>query len=540
MSRPWQQLSDLSDQPVPVWAAAGAAVLAAAGLAVIVLAGARRTRPARTARPDRGRRLETVLTVGAAGIATGVSSSGMWRVFGDALHMSGPARVAVFGFVELAVAVSAIRARRAVRETGSTGVDGAAVWVLAGLSAALSALDADSGAAVLLRLAAPLVAAWLWERGLAPDRRQLQVRRRRGPVAWRVTRERVLVWLRLAEPAERAVAEVHRARKIARLTRAAWRYHSLTAAGASSWRVRRAAAVLRRHTLAGVEHLALGEDAGARDAVRRSLATLYQVIDGTAPGGLADLTPWAAASTSNGEPSVVQSSSVQALDLRPSNGHERRPVAEPQTGDGPEPPPVAHNLAEPLPVTGSTAYSPHAVQPDGVDAGHTASQQEERDFQWSGESGTGQSARAELAARDYRGRAGALPTTTELARLANVSRGTAGTVLKILRTAHEPTSTSTSNDRNSSTHPASDSDTSQQQSASPTDQTQTTHQDHPTHDTSHKNKIQYPYTPMHHDPEEDQLRDADAPAGTPSGKPDRRSEGTGTATRPAGDPVGVG
>ena len=101
----------------------------------------------------------------------------MWRVFGDALHMSGPARVAVFGFVELAVAVSAIRARRALRETGSTGVDGAAVWVLAGLSAALSALDADSGAAVLLRLAAPLVAAWLWERGLAPDRRQLQVRR---------------------------------------------------------------------------------------------------------------------------------------------------------------------------------------------------------------------------------------------------------------------------------------------------------------------------------------------------------------------------
>ena len=56
--------------------------------------------------------------------------------------MSGPARVAVFGFVELAVAVSAIRARRALRETGSTGVDGAAVWVLAGLSAALSALDA--------------------------------------------------------------------------------------------------------------------------------------------------------------------------------------------------------------------------------------------------------------------------------------------------------------------------------------------------------------------------------------------------------------
>ena len=517
MSRPWQQLADLSDQPVPVWAAAGATVLAATGLAVLVFAAARRNPPVRAARPDRGRRLETALTVGAAGIATGVSSSGMWRVFGDALHMSGPARVAVFGFVELAVAVSAIRARRALRETGSTGVDGAAVWVLAGLSAALSALDADSGAAVLLRLAAPLVAAWLWERGLAPDRRQLQVRRRRGPVAWRVTRERVLVWLRLAEPSERAVAEVDRARKIARLTRAAWRYHSLTAASAPGWRIRRAAAALRRHTLAGVEHLALGEDAAARDAVRRSLATLYQVIDGTAPGGLADLTPWTAAGTSNGEPAVIQSSSVQALDLRPSNGHERRPVAELYTGDGPEPRPVAHNPSESLPGTGLTAYSPHAVQVDGVNAGHLSGQQEEQDSQeWSGETGPGQSARAELAARDYRGRAGALPTTTELARLANVSRGTAGTVLKTLRAAHEPTSTSTSHDRNSSAHPAPDSDTSQQQSASPTDQTQTTHQDHPTHDTHHTDKIQSPYTPMHHDPEEDQQRDADAPAEVPA------------------------
>lgn len=525
MSRPWQQLSDLSDQPVPAWAAAGAAVLAAAGLAVIVLAIAHRTRPARTARPDRGRRLETVLTIGAAGIATGVSSSGMWRVFGDALGMSGPARVAVFGFVELAVAVSAIRARRALRETGTTGVDGAAVWVLAGLSAALSALDADSGAAVLLRLAAPLVAAWLWERGLAPDRRQLQVRRRRGPVAWRVTRERVLVWLRLAEPSERAVAEVDRARKIAGLTRAAWRYHSLTAAGASSWRVRRAGAALRRRTLAGVEHLALGEDAGARDALRWSLATLYQVIDGTAPGGLTDLAPWTAAGTSNGEPPAVQSSSVQPLDLRLSNGQERRAVAEPYTSDGREPRPVTHIPPEPLPGTGPTAYSPHAVQPDSWNAGQLSSQPEERELpEWSGESGTGQSARAELAARDYQGRAGVLPTTTELARLASVSRGTAGTVLKTLRTAHEPTSTSTSNDRNSSIHPAPDSDTSQQQPASPTDQTQTTHQDHLTHDTSHTNKIQSPYTPMHHDPEEDQQRDADAPVKAPA---------------PPGEPVGA-
>lgn len=65
----WQELTDLSDRPVPARAAAGAAVLVAAA---VLLAVARRARAVRT---GRGHRLETVLTVAAAGIATGVSTS---------------------------------------------------------------------------------------------------------------------------------------------------------------------------------------------------------------------------------------------------------------------------------------------------------------------------------------------------------------------------------------------------------------------------------------------------------------------------------
>jgi hypothetical protein len=42
--------------------------------------------------------------------------------------------------------------------------------------------------------------------------------------------------------------------------------------------------------------------------------------------------------------------------------------------------------------------------------------------------------RAQVAARSYHDRNGALPTVTELMRLANVARGTAGSVLKNLRT----------------------------------------------------------------------------------------------------------
>jgi hypothetical protein len=234
---------------------------------------------------------ETWLTLASAGIATGVAATGMWHVFGDALQMSGPGRVALFAFLEIALFTEAIRARRSLRQFGSVGVDGAAVWALAALSAVLSALDSRSAAEVALRLSAPLVAAWLWERGLAAERRHARGSRRQ-PVAWRVTSQRVLVWLRLAEPVEREVGEVDRARRVARLVRAAWRYHTLNGLGARPWRVQWAAVRLRRQALAAGKHIRLGSDETVRDQVRVQLAALYQVQAGTAPAALDDLAPW--------------------------------------------------------------------------------------------------------------------------------------------------------------------------------------------------------------------------------------------------------
>jgi hypothetical protein len=265
------------------WLAAAGGVLLVTVVFVVAMTGRRRSG---------GHPGETLLTLAAAGIATGVSATGMWNVVGDALGMGGPGRVALFAFLEIAVAVSAMRARRCLREHGTVGVDGAAVWALAGLSAALSALDSGSAKEVVLRLAAPLVAAWLWERGLAADRRALETGRR-GGIAWRVSIERVLVWLRLAEPAAREVGEVDRARRLGRLVRAAWRYHTLIAAGAGRRRTGWAAARLRRRTAAAGVHLGLGADDTVRALVRAQLAALYQVQDGTAPSALADLSPWA-------------------------------------------------------------------------------------------------------------------------------------------------------------------------------------------------------------------------------------------------------
>lgn len=88
---------------------------------------------------------------------------------------------------------------------------------------------------------------------------------------------------------------------------------------------------------------------------------------------------------------------------------------------------------------------------------------------------TGAAERGRDAASRYREQHAVLPTVSELVRLADVSRGTAGTVLKGLRTA--------SPDQSRPDHCAPGLD------------------DHPSY---FKSRIQSDYTPRHHDPKEDQ------------------------------------
>ena len=182
---------------------AAAAIIVAAALAAGFMMWRATRRAAIGARTVlRGQQAEDLLTVAAAGLATAVAMTGMWRFAGNVLHFSGAERVTMFAFLEVAVVTSAFRARRNMREFGSAGIEGIAVWVLSGLSAVFSALDARSVAEAVFRLAAPLVAAWLWERGLALERRRASGRF----VHWRLTAERMLVWLGLAEPSARAAA----------------------------------------------------------------------------------------------------------------------------------------------------------------------------------------------------------------------------------------------------------------------------------------------------------------------------------------------
>jgi hypothetical protein len=120
------------------------------------------------------RPIEDVLTIVAASIATGVSAQGMWRFSGDVLGLDGPLRLLLFAFIEVAIITSAVRARRNMRENFSAGIDGIAVWALTCLTAVLSSMDARSLPEAMFRLAAPLVAAWLWERGMAIERHRIR------------------------------------------------------------------------------------------------------------------------------------------------------------------------------------------------------------------------------------------------------------------------------------------------------------------------------------------------------------------------------
>ena len=97
----------------------------------------------------------------AAVIATTVQAMGMWRFFDVTLHVDGTLRAKLAAFIEVAMFTEALRARRNVLESEehTAGIDGAAVWELAGLSAVLSSLDARSFAEATYRLAALAVAA---------------------------------------------------------------------------------------------------------------------------------------------------------------------------------------------------------------------------------------------------------------------------------------------------------------------------------------------------------------------------------------------
>jgi hypothetical protein len=237
-----------------------------------------------------GRKAADMLTVIAATVATAVSSTGMWQFFAVYVpSLDTLIRVPIFAFLELAVLAEALRARDNMRDFGASGIDGLAMWALTGTSAFLASLASTTVAEALFRLAPPLVAAWLWERTLVSERR-----RRRGrdgrEIHWRISLERVLVRLGIAEPAARAIGDVAAQRRIITLALAANRVAILEAAGAAGWRQHRAARGLRAALAAAVEYADLADDPARQQQLVDQIGVLASDLElaRLKPG-----TPWA-------------------------------------------------------------------------------------------------------------------------------------------------------------------------------------------------------------------------------------------------------
>jgi hypothetical protein len=152
----------------------------------------------------------------------------------------------------------------------------------------LSAQAAGSLGAAMFRMSAPLAAAWLWHRGLA-----LKRKRQRGGarvIHWRITPERVLVRLGLADPSGRSTGEVAAQHRLTVLARAAQRVRVLAATNGKApvWRVRRAERHLAAAMTGAVEFAGLASDPARQEDLLAQLGALYRArslaeLDAPAP-----------------------------------------------------------------------------------------------------------------------------------------------------------------------------------------------------------------------------------------------------------------
>lgn len=259
-------------------AAAAAACLIAA---VLVLFGVRRLTRWVSARDIKG---DDALTVVAALVAAMFGGQGMWGFLRDTLHL--PVPLATLGFLlfELVMLVCALRARRNLLADGKPGPESGMLWLFAALAGFFSATHAATWAEAAFRFIVPSIAAWLWHRLMRLEHRQLTGKL--SGIHWRVTPERVLVWLRLAEPTARTTQQVSATRSLETLAIAVQRAH----APLFGW-----AWPARRRVTRALRRAVKDADLDTNPDAQRKLTATLGVLSGTdALIALRPTAPWTA------------------------------------------------------------------------------------------------------------------------------------------------------------------------------------------------------------------------------------------------------
>ncbi|MFF0626746.1 hypothetical protein [Streptomyces sp. NPDC004296] len=298
-----------------------------------------------------------VLTGLGAVLANSLSAVGMWRTLEHGMNLPTLVLVIVFPIFEVAVFASALRAGNTIKaaakemedsgETGhvSGGVDGVAVWVLTCTSATLSAMDAGSALDACIRIAASMVAAWLWERSLAPARRAARGQTGPGILATYLTRLRAHL---LSWAGQESADEIARRRAAARASRLSEKLRSL----GDKRHGRRGRHITRRLRkavrISGAAHNA---------ADRRYL--LEDIAASRNADALADLTPaspWALGAAATPAETAVTEHARQSMRIA-----ETRIRAElPKAYASPKRPYPKTLFADVTPVTDDTAETPPA------------------------------------------------------------------------------------------------------------------------------------------------------------------------------------
>lgn len=264
----------------------------------------------------RARRQATAVAAVGAVVPTILAAQGMASLATDVLGFSLLVAVALAGFLELALVSSALLARAAALAGRPGGADAVAVWVVSATSGLLAGVhelvdttatgstwSTDPGAflAAGVRVVAPLVAAWLWERVLQAAR---------------------------AEQAERTLAEVRRDRRFLEVGRRALAVRRLESAGRAPWRVRRARRRLDRVHLAALRSVPPAAELGG---VLAAVGQVDVLPDATRP----TTTPSDTRATGATAPSVTPSATPGASSGTGAGGGTRAGVtsATSATGD---------------------------------------------------------------------------------------------------------------------------------------------------------------------------------------------------------------
>lgn len=219
-----------------------------------------------------------VRTGHAAGLAVGVavllatafSAEGMYEVAREQLGLPWYLAAGLFVVAEAAMLASAVRAGELHKATGSLGMHGRFVWIIAGAAGVIVSLNGRNLVEVLLRLLLPLLVAGLWWMGY-----QTSATRERAAdaITWTLSPRRILVRLGLAEAGERDVIAVSRDRHTDRLTVTAHRVHH-------GWQV------LRPLRSARLRRLALRADDAMVAEVQARITRVHRITTLTAPGAV--------------------------------------------------------------------------------------------------------------------------------------------------------------------------------------------------------------------------------------------------------------